>query len=320
MSPSSSPSARPAPPARLPRYKRSASPPNFRLTDRDLRVLLHLHDLRLLDRQQIQQLEFTPAGASSCKRRLTLLYHHGYVDRRYASINAPFGAARSAYCLDRPGVEALAAHLGKDVRDLDWRRDDMQRDALFLAHLLDTNDVYIALRAACTASMALDWLSERALRRELTGVKLPRGARPADGDLVPIPDAYATLTSMSGQTYAFAIELDRGTVEEKRVRQKIIAYGEWVGSGAYVSHLPPPPPRVLFIVAAGTNSPARVERLVRWCEAEGGRSLFWFAEHASVVASDILHDPLWTVAGGSVPQRLLDTVRVTGARSLPRVR
>jgi hypothetical protein len=305
-------------PARLPRYQRAKYPPNFRLTERDLHILGHLHDLRLLDRPQIQRLEFTPAGASACKRRLTLLYHHGYVDRRYAAINAPFGAARSAYCLDRLGADALAAHRGKDVRDLDWRRDDMQRDALFLAHLLDTNDVYISLRSACTGSMSLDWLTERALRRELTGVKLPSGARPADVDLVPIPDAYATV--VAGSSYAFAIELDRGTVEEKRVRQKIVAYGEWVGSGAYRTHVSPAAPRVLFIVAKGTNSAARVERLVRWCEAEGGRSLFWFAEHADLVRADILRDPIWTVAGDGVPQRLLDGVRITDVRTLPRVR
>lgn len=305
-------------PARLPRYQRAKSPPNFRLTDRDLRVLHHLHDLRLLAREQIQSLEFTPAGTSSCKRRLTLLYHHGYVDRRYASINAPFGAARSAYCLDRIGAEALAAHLSKDVRDLDWRRDDMQRDALFLAHLLDTNDIYISLRDACAASTPIHWFSERALRRELTGMKLPLGARPADGDLVPIPDAYATVT-LTSETYAFAIELDRGTVEEKRIRQKVVAYGEWVGSGAYATHLPSPAPRVLFIVAAGTNSPARVERLVRWCEMEGGRSLFWFAEHADVVSADILRDPLWIVAGGTIRQQLIDTVRITSTRPLPQV-
>lgn len=304
-------------PARLPRYQRAKSPPNFRLTDRDLRVLGLLHNLRLLDRPQIQRLEFTPAGTSSCKRRLTLLYHHGFVDRRYAAINTPFGAARSAYCLDRRGVDALAEHLGRDVRDLDWRRDDMQRDALFLAHLLDTNDVYVSLRDACAASMSLDWLSERALRRDLTGAKLPRGTRPADGDLVPIPDAYATVTA--GATYTFSIELDRGTVEEKRVRHKIVAYGEWVSSGAYAAHLPAPAPRVLFVVS-GTNSAPRVERLLRWCEGEGGRSLFWFAEHADVVSADILRDPIWTVAGGSVPQRLLDSVRVAGPRTLPRVR
>lgn len=233
-------------------------------------------------------------------------------------MNAPFGAARSAYCLDRLGAEALAAQQGKDVRDLDWRKDDMQRDALFLAHLLDTNDVYISLMAACAASISLHWRTERELRRELTGVRLPAGARPSDGDLVPIPDAYATVTTR--EAYAFAIELDRGTVEEKRVRHKIVAYGEWVRSGAYRTHLPDAAPRVLFVVAAGNNSAARVDRLLRWCEAEGGRSLFWFAQHADVVNSDILRDPIWVVAGGSVRQRLLDTVRITGGRTLPRVR
>lgn len=312
---SSSSSSRPA---RLPRYRRARHPPPFRLTDRDLRILHHLHDLRLLDRAQIQRLEFTPAGTSACKRRLTLLFHHAYVDRRYAANNAPFGASRSAYCLDRTGAETLAEHLGKDLRDLDWRADDARRDGLFLEHLLDTNDVFIAMRDACAGSMALDWISERALRRELTGVKLSGGLQVDGADLVPIPDAHVLLKGRDA--YAFAVELDRGAVEERRVRRKMVAYGEWLNSGAWSAHLPGPTPRVLFVVAAGTTSDARMQRLVRWCEAEGGRSLFWFAEHGDVVRCDVLREPIWTVAGDSVPQPLLGAVPVTITPALPRLR
>lgn len=312
---SSSSSSRPA---RLPRYSRAKNPPAFRLTDRDVRILQYLHDLRLLDREQIQRLEFTPAGTSACKRRLTLLFHHGYVDRRYAANNAPFGASRSAYCLDRTGAETLAARVGKDVRDLGWRADDARRDALFLDHLLDTNDVYISLRLACGASMTIDWLSERALRRNLTGVKLPSGLEVDGADLVPIPDAHAVVNG--ADAYAFAIELDKSTVEERRVRRKFVAYGEWFSSGAWSAHLPGPLPRVLFVVAAGATSASRLERLVRWCEADGGRSLFWFAQHDAVVRNDILRDAIWAVAGDAVPQRLIAHAPITITPALPRLR
>ena len=313
MSSSSSPR-----PARLPRYRRAKNPPAFRLTDRDVRILRYLYDLRLLDRGQIQRLEFTPAGTSACKRRLTLLFHHGYVDRRYAANNAPFGASRSAYCLDRIGAETLAARLGSQLRDLDWRADDARRDALFLDHLLDTNDMYISLRLACGASMTLDWLSERTLRRGLTGIKLASGVQVDGADLVPIPDAHAVITG--AEQYAFAIELDKGTVEERRLRRKFVAYGEWLSSGAWSPHLPGPVPRVLFVVAAGAASASRLERLVRWCEAEGGRSLFWFAEHEDVVRSDVLRDAIWAVAGDNIRQRLLAVAPITIAPTLPRLR
>ena len=105
--------ARPPRPARV----RSKNPPPFQLTERDIRMLERLYLLRLLDQQQLQRLEFTTGGASACKRRLTLLFHGGYVDRRYAPRTVPYGAPRAAYCLDRRGAELVAAHRGVRTRD-----------------------------------------------------------------------------------------------------------------------------------------------------------------------------------------------------------
>lgn len=287
----------------LPHYRRSNNPPPLQLTERDVRMLEHIYALRLLDREQLQRLEFTVGGASACKRRLTLLFHNGYVDRRYAPRTVPYGSPRSAYCLDRRGAELLAARRGLRVDELDWRRDDAVREVFFLSHTLATNDVYVALAGACASlGYGFEWLSERALRRELSG-QLVRVGGAADLP-APIPDAHVTLVAPDG-TYGFAVELDRGSVEEKRIRQKVHAYGAWLGSGAYGRRFPDAALRVLFMVAAEGQSEARLARLVRWCEAERGASLFWFAEHRRLIESDILRDAIWRVAGGDGLHALL---------------
>src|SRR5688572_9440667 len=70
------------PPAtRLPRYRRSSHPPPMQITARDIRIVRAVYEMRFLTREQIQVLEFTPSTASYCKRRLSLLFYHGFLDR-----------------------------------------------------------------------------------------------------------------------------------------------------------------------------------------------------------------------------------------------
>jgi hypothetical protein len=75
---------------RLPRYWRASVPPPMQLTARDIRLVRWVHEMRFLTREQIQRLEFTPSTVSYCKRRLALLFHHGYLDRKFVP-TAPRG-------------------------------------------------------------------------------------------------------------------------------------------------------------------------------------------------------------------------------------
>jgi len=62
------------PDKRLPRYKRSKTPPPMRLTDRDKRVIEWVYLFRFLTGGQIRLLEFENASKTACQRRLSLLY------------------------------------------------------------------------------------------------------------------------------------------------------------------------------------------------------------------------------------------------------
>jgi hypothetical protein len=99
---------------------------------------------------------------------------------------------------------------------------------------------------------------------------------------VIVPDGYFTVEQGRHKS-AFAVEIDRATVEEKPFKQKVRAYGEWKVSGTYERRYGTKSLRVLWVVADQTRDSTRLERIIRWTEAEGGRSLFWFAMLAQLM-------------------------------------
>jgi len=114
--------------------------------------------------------------------------------------------------------------------------------------------------------------------------------------LTVVPGGHFIL-GIDGDTPAFALELDRATVEEKPFKRKVRAYGEWKRTGVYAKRFGTDSLRVLFVVANNARDPYRLSRIKRWCETEGGRSLFWFADSGDVTGESVFSGPIWHVAG-----------------------
>lgn len=268
----------------------------MRLTARDEQILHEVAQLRFATQEQIQQLLFTPSTASSSKRRLTLLYHNGYLDRRLLPLRSRFGANRAVYCLDKRGAKLLAFHDKATAEGLVWRQVDNDRELYFLEHTLASNQVRIcATLAARQRDFDLVWTDERALRSRAMRdfVKDPKheGKR-----LAVIPDGYFQLATEESPL-GFALELDRGTVEEKPFKTKVRALGEWKVTGAYKRRFGTDSLRVLFVVTPTSRDPRRLERIKIWTEAERGQSLFWFASLDDLQPGTIFDEPVWRVAG-----------------------
>lgn len=285
-------------PDRLPRYRRAETPPAIMLTPRDEDIIRWVYELRFATREQIQSLLFTPSTASSCKRRLTLLYHNRYLDRRLLPLRSRFGANRAAYCLDKRGAELLAFRAGTTALPVDWKARDNDRELYFLDHTLATNDVRVAATvAAGQLGYNFSWINERTLRTR-TMRDLVDDPKHAGERLAVIPDGYFQLASDS-RPLGFAVELDRGTVEEKRFKAKVRALGEWKVTGAYQARFGTDSLRVLFVVTDSERDPNRLTRIKAWTTAEGGQSLFWFALLRELSPATIFTSPLWQVAGRS---------------------
>lgn len=273
----------------LPRFNRAQRPPPLQIQRRDLAVLLRIREFGLLTREQIQHLEFSPSTVSACKRRLTLLYHNGYIGRLALPVRNAYGAARAVCFLERLGEQALVrAGLVEEPNER-FRRPETPGE-LFLQHRMDIADVQVSFTVAARIhGYALVWWDEAMLRR--SAAFDGRGAP----DRRLLPDAYFTLsdgTSMDG----FAVEVDRATVPEDRMKRRFLAYGEVATSGVYRERLPCESFRVLTVVTA-TSATTRLQRLKTLCESVGGRSLFWFTDRTGVDAADILAEDNWSVAG-----------------------
>lgn len=281
----------------------------MQLTDRDLDILEAVGEYRFITREQLQRLFFTPASASAAKRRLSLLYNHAFVERTHVPVRNAYGALRTVYSLDRGGAQMLARERRWEPAG-DWRRRDGEREATFLDHTLDCNDVRVAFTLACRRrGLDLQWTDERELRRRNVVERI----RGRDGDTVTlIPDAYFTIGACE-EVDGFCLEVDRGTVTQKRMRARIRAYGKWATSGGYRKHLPARSLRVIFAVTDNGRDAERLERLKKWCEEEGGRSLFWFVDRAAL-AFDVLVDSVWRTAGNATIGKLPLTSAPSGRR------
>lgn len=278
---------------RLPRYRRASQPPAMQLTARDIRIVRHVYQMRFLTREHIQRLEFAPSTASYCKRRLALLFHNAYLDRKFIPAAGSFGSTRAVYCLTSKGARLLAHELKADI---DWRPKDTERELYFLQHTLAINGFRVsAILAAHRVGSALDWVDERALRRREMKSYVADPKREGE-KLAIVPDGYFSLSAENASA-SFALELDRATVEEKPFKAKVRAYGEWKLTGAYERRHRTNSLRVLFVVAANDRDPHRLARIKRWCEAEGGRSLFWLADASDINEHTIFLEPIWQVAG-----------------------
>jgi hypothetical protein len=265
----------------------------MQLTDRDVRILRLVADFRYMTREQVERLEFAPTTASYCKRRLSLLYHHAYLDRRFLPLRGAFGSARAYYTLDKRGASLLADVLKVERRDIDWRPRDGRREPLYMEHALRANDVRaVSMLAARQAGLQLNWLDERELRRRAKQHRVPDPL--AAGEMITIiPDGHFML----GPDWSFALELDRGTVEETPFKRKIRGYGEWKTTGQYARDLGQRRLKVLFVITDAKRDPKRIARVKSWTEASGGGSLFWFAPLDGLTRYTFLYEPVWLVAG-----------------------
>src|SRR6266849_2741166 len=101
---------------RLPRYQRVSQPPRMVLTARDQEILRQVYLFRLMTREQIERLLFPPdhgqdhfTKTSKARKRLKLLYQHGYLERISTPVGQGTWAWRPVYRVGRKGAEFIAA-------------------------------------------------------------------------------------------------------------------------------------------------------------------------------------------------------------------
>lgn len=280
---------------RLPRRQRAENPPPIQLTGRDVQVIEAVHAHRVLRRDQVQALYFP--SVRTVQRALARLFHHGYLVRRF--LPTVYGGLRQAmYLLDQRGADLIASRSGLDRDEIAWGPDHNLVGDLFLEHTLAVNQVRIAIQLAVEQRgwRVERWLDEGQLQSR--GMKDTvevswrddRGVSRRRRQAV-VADGYFLLDL--GQRAHFFLELDQGTVSNRRWAGKVRAYQAYWESGGYQARYRTTSLRILTV----TTGEERLGNLKGTTEGAGGGQTFWFTTMERVTPEAVLTGAIWQMAG-----------------------
>lgn len=278
---------------------RKAKPTLMVEGENDRRIVRLVYQYGLLSQQQIEQL--MGLSRPTVQRLLRRLYDHAYLERQFLPI-ARFGSSPALYVLDREGksllrrmgIENQAGILGKDL------------SPLYLQHMLSLNDVHIAIELACATDgyQLGEWLTDNRLKADYDRVKIASSPKPVS----VIPDGFFWIDVPNlGKTFCF-MELDRGTTDVSDFTRKVEAYVAYYKSGQYTKRYGAQGFRVLTVVEG--IGEGRVENLRQATAKMGGIGRrFWFTHINHISRETVLHEPIWSIAGGEGKSAFIEPKR-----------
>src|SRR5580692_5494151 len=133
---------------RLPRFKRSDSIGLIQLTDRDREIIRLIHRHRFLRSSQIAAL--LGNDSQQIRRRLQLLYHHGFLERPRAQLDYYHrpGSRHIIYGLGNKGA-AMLKREGVSVFPLRWSEKNRGVGRIYLEHAILVSEIMVTLERAC---------------------------------------------------------------------------------------------------------------------------------------------------------------------------
>jgi hypothetical protein len=292
---------------RLKRLKRAAQSnlPGFKMTERDTDIIRTVSVYQAVTTEQIRTLLFGGKQRSTqCDLRLRLLFQHGYLDRRGQATlyeeNKPL-----IYVLTQKGIQHLAEVDGGDNSDISWHPKLNQMSQHHLQHLLQVNDVRIAIEQACDLNnYELKWLDEYTIRRhrlyDRFSVQYSNGAIRVT---VLIPDGFFALDTPKLWLGCF-LEVDRGTESLKTISQKLSKYLAYFVTNSYKERYGAQDAygnEVYPCVLTVTTSPRRLQNLRSIAQKVGASQLFLFTTFIDVTPERVLSQPIWQTAASDTP-------------------
>ncbi|GAG56075.1 unnamed protein product [marine sediment metagenome] len=196
---------------RYKKFERSKTPPKFRISETDLKILKDLANYRVLDTRHISELH-SKVSKRTIQRRLKLLFHAGFLERPIKQFSQYKYPSHIIYTLGRKGAKFLFP----SKRTTKWRK---KVKSAFLWHSLMISNFRVILTLALknkTESKLVNWQEEN-----LTDSVYLEGER------LPIaPDGFFTIEDKDDLLHFF-LEADRSTMEGKRFLSKMRAYWQW---------------------------------------------------------------------------------------------
>jgi len=274
--------------SRLPRYRKAKTPPPMRLTDRDRRIIEAVYQLRFLTRDQIKKLEFEEGSMTACQRRLSLLFHNDYLSAVHKPMQTGYGSSKRVYCLSKRGASLISHLYGEKEAGLaKWSSKKNRVEHFFIEHTLAINDVRIAFLKSLK-DYELFWFNEKEVKAWKEKIDDPEDP----GKSIAItPDAFFYLLGKEKKAYYF-LEVDRGTESNRRWKNKIRGYVEYVNSGKYQKRFQTSALRVLTV----TTGKDRMANLIKTTKSVDNVYFFLFSTLEGIEGKNIIFDPIWQPA------------------------
>jgi hypothetical protein len=292
--------------------------PTYLITEVDESILRALARFHYLTAAQASRLLYPNLLDDNryMQRRLKRLVDTDYVLRLRALPMPQYGQAPHVFTLAHKGrvyTQEMGIGLATCFRPSEEKRATWNHP--FMTHRLATIDVMIAADRLCREQglNCLRMLSERELKRETVQVLVPPGPNSITKEtrkVTVIPDAWFQFSLSASEPHSIAIELDRGTEEQKAWRQKVAAYAYWV-DGPYQEAFETDN----LTIATVCLTDSRVQQLADWMLKElRGRNLeeladlflFTAASPMTTTPEDFFFSPLWRSVRNQ-PLSLLDT-------------
>ena len=275
---------------RLTKYQPDPRAPRFEITGRDLEVLQALQEFGLATRAQVQALFFPSLQTAS--KRLQLLFHGGYVERRVfpraffdfgspqAATTAVWGTPPMVYSLTPQGRELITACRGEEEEEGRERAPEIQ-SPIFLAHRLALTDLRVALLGAAqrTGTESLRaWYEGAEAQQEWTS--------PAGKALILRPDALFFYGIGEKMLIAFA-EVDRGTERGTQIQDKLARYVDYGRTDGFLRRYGRQHYRVLFLLTSRERQASLEGHLEGVTEGLEERERFWWGLQEQATAEGL---------------------------------
>lgn len=318
-----------------PKYRRAPTPPAMRFQARDGQLLQTIYDFDgVVAKRQLKTLFWPDKSVRAMEKRLSLLYHNGYLDWpgigqwRSQPIPEPvcwlgwkgiiWLAGRRGIAIEPPQTlsESRLRRLERVLREegVRWVREPRWSQ---LPHDLSINDVRIRLTGAVEALSGLTlerWVTEGAFAANMDVVAYTvegrdgrarprkRGVRP-DGYFV-LRDEQRVMQSQPARA-RFLLEVDNATHDLPSFgREKVLPGIAYLKDPAYRQRFGATSGRWL-VVTLGTER--RMLNLLHKAQAVVGdaAALFYFTTRSQLDAHNPLTAPIWHQAGSEQPFALV---------------
>jgi len=271
------------PKKKLKKFERSKTPPKFRISDIDLKILQDLGDYRFLDARQILALH-KEANARTLKRRLQLLFHAGFLDRPSQQFSYLRPSSHIIYALGKKGAKLIFSDRRAEAN---WTKRNKSAKPLFLQHALMVSNFRVVLSLALKRlrqSKLVNWQEENLSDKVYFG-----------GERLPVsPDAFFTIED-KGDLLHYFLEADRSTMSQDRFLKKMRAYWQYWREGKQEEKLNISKFRVLTLTISQERKGNLRAIAKRAGETRQGSEMFLFAceKDYNLDKPDSVLKPIW---------------------------